>query len=238
MSTDGIVISKERLTTVKRRVIAGSQHLLRIDTETDKVLSNTEETNLINKIKAIIPKVDVVIFEDYDKGVITENIIKEVVAICQKHNIPTTVDPKKRNFLNYKNVSLFKPNLKELKEGLKIDLKQATIDEINKAVLQLDTILLAQKYLITLSEKGVLFHQGGNHIHINAHVREIADVSGAGDTVISVASLCLALGLPNQVLAELANLSGGLVCEHVGVVPINKKDLLVEAKKMDLEKYL
>jgi rfaE bifunctional protein kinase chain/domain len=238
MSTDGIVISKERLTTVKRRVIAGSQHLLRIDTETDKVLSNTEETNLINKIKAIIPKVDVVIFEDYDKGVITENIIKEVVAICQKHNIPTTVDPKKRNFLNYKNVNLFKPNLKELKEGLKIDLKQATIDEINKAVLQLDTILLAQKYLITLSEKGVLFHQGGNHIHINAHVREIADVSGAGDTVISVASLCLALGLPNQVLAELANLSGGLVCEHVGVVPINKKDLLVEAKKMDLEKYL
>lgn len=234
MPTDGIVESNLRPTTVKRRVMSGSQHLLRIDNETDKPLFEEEEKLVLEKIKKLIDGIDVVIFEDYDKGVITPNIINAVVALCQKNNIPTAVDPKKRNFLSYQGVTLFKPNLKELKEGLKIDFNPDNLEELTSAVNQLNEKLGAKNYFITLSERGVYIQSATEKLHIKAHLREISDVSGAGDTVISTAALCLALGLPNKLLAELANLSGGLVCEHIGVVPIDKQKLQTEAEKLKL----
>ncbi len=235
MDNSGIVRSQSRVTTTKRRVIAGTQHILRIDNETDKPLNTEDKKAILLKIKELATKVDVVIFEDYDKGVISEDIIAETVALCKAQNIPIAVDPKKRNFLHYKGVTLFKPNLKELKEGLKIDFNPDSATELKAAVNQLNEKLGAENYFITLSERGVYIQSSAETHHISAHLREISDVSGAGDTVISTASLCLALGLPNKFLAELANLSGGLVCEFVGVVPIEKDKLLKEAERLDLQ---
>lgn len=230
MTVEGIVTSEERVTTVKRRILAGYQHLLRIDNESTKFATDSEKPELLKKIKSQLSDCDVVIFEDYDKGVITPEIISTVVQWCKEQNIPVAVDPKKRNFLDYKGVTLFKPNLKELKEGLKIDFNVKDPNQLEAAVNELHSHLGSDKYLITLSERGVFIKSDLDSFHIQAHLREIADVSGAGDSVIATAALCLALGLSDQLIAQLSNLAGGLVCEHVGVVPINKQEFKIEAE--------
>lgn len=234
LSQEGIVKLDIRPTTIKRRILAGSQHLLRIDSETDQLLSHAEQEMVWEKLEKLIPKVDIVLFEDYDKGLVSEWLIAKVAEACAKHQKRITVDPKKRNFLHYKNVSLFKPNLKELKEGLKIDFLSKDLTQLQIAVELLHTHLNAENYLITLSEAGVYYKTSIESGIIAAHKREIADVSGAGDTVISTATLCMALGLPMATVASLANLSGGLVCEHVGVVPIDKNHFINEAQNLNL----
>lgn len=238
ISTDGIVKSDHRPTTVKTRIIAGSQQMLRIDDETTIPLNNEEKNQFLTKVKKLVPTADVIIFEDYDKGTLNEDIIAEIIKTAKEHNIPTAVDPKKRNFLAYKNCDLFKPNLKELKEGIKIDFDSAQEHELLDAIKKLQDKINAKKTLITLSENGVLLKTENEIIRVPAHRRSIADVSGAGDTVISIAGLALALDLSDRLLTELANLGGGLVCEHLGVVPVKKEELLTEAKKNKLERWL
>ena len=122
LSNDGIIKSSERLTTVKTRIIGNKHQVLRVDYENNHPLSKQEHTQLFKSISDIIKnkRIDVVIFQDYDKGVITQQLIIEVVALCNKNRVPTAIDPKKTNFNFYKNVTLFKPNLKELKEGLNV----------------------------------------------------------------------------------------------------------------------
>ncbi len=226
----GILRSKERITTVKNRIISGSQQMLRVDSEHDYPLTKNETDSILPLIKQLVQEVDLVIFEDYDKGCLTDKVIKETIQFCLEKEVPTAVDPKKRNFLEYVGCTLFKPNLKELKEGMKIDL--ADKDSFSKAVSTLNDLLNFDKALITLSEKGVyLYNKSGKEIQIPAHLRNIADVSGAGDTVISIAGLCLALGLSDGFLADLSNLGGGIVCESIGVVPIDKARLMKEAKE-------
>lgn len=234
ISKAGIVESADRPTTVKTRVLSGHQHIVRVDEETDRLLDKTEEDNLLAKIEKLLPSCHVVIFEDYDKGVISKTVIDHTVALAKKNNIATVVDPKKRNFLNYNGTTLFKPNLKELKEGLKLEFDKNDRQEIEKAVESLVTELKSEGSLITLSEKGVFINYKNEKHHIPAHLREISDVSGAGDTVISIAALCVALKLSPLVIASLSNLGGGLVCEHIGVVPIDKNDLLQEANKLNI----
>jgi rfaE bifunctional protein kinase chain/domain len=234
LSADGIVQSTHRTTTTKHRIVSGSQHLLRIDSEMEQLINSQEREVLLKKIKQLAPGCDVVIFEDYDKGVISKELIEAVIDIANQHGIPTVVDPKKRNFMHYKGVTLFKPNLKELKEGLKLDFDPNQENELQQAVSLLKEKLQLVSVLVTLSEKGVYIgYMGEKHI-IPAHIRQIADVSGAGDTVVSIAALCLALQLSPQFIAGLANLGGGLVCEHVGAVPINKESLFQEALENNL----
>ena len=228
ISSEGIVTSNARPTTVKTRIIASHQHVVRVDEETDKVAAADEEMYLLKKIEHLLPKCDVVIFEDYDKGVITSAVISQTVAWAKQHKIPTVVDPKKRNFLSYQGVTLFKPNLKELREGLKVDVEASNQNQVERAVTTLKEKLQADGVMLTLSEHGVYINLNGEHIKLPAHEREIADVSGAGDTVVSIAALCLALKLPPKDIAALANLGGGLVCQHVGVVPIDKQELAAE----------
>lgn len=232
LSSEGIILSDERITTIKHRIISGSHHMLRVDQETDKEISAREKASLIAKIITLLEGADVVIFEDYDKGVLNEDVISIVIKKAKEKNIPTIVDPKKRNFLHYNGATLFKPNKKEMKEGLKIDADLNDLKEIEKSVELLKEKMSLDGVLITLSEQGVYIHDSNDKIHLPAHVRKISDVSGAGDTVVSTAALCLALGLPAKTLAALSNLAGGLVCEQVGVVPIEKKKLLEEAKKI------
>ena len=231
LMANGIMTSNSRSTTVKTRVLSGGNQLLRIDEEITHELTKEDEDKFIKMVMNTLDNgtIDLVIFEDYDKGLITKNLIQSVVNKTNELNIPTAVDPKKRNFANYTNVSLFKPNLKELKQGLKLDIANNDMGEIKNAAKQLKKNLNADCILVTLSELGVLVcHEDTEHA-ITAHYRDITDVSGAGDTVISVAALCYALGMDPANMAAVSNLAGGIVCEKVGVVPIDKNQLWKEA---------
>lgn len=232
MPTEGMVQHGHRITTVKHRIISGSQHLLRIDAEVTHPLLLQEREALVERVRALAPTADVIIFEDYDKGVLTPEVITEIVSIAKAHGIPTTVDPKKRNFLSYEGVSLFKPNLKELREGLNLESGADLLEEVRQGVSILKERMDVERVMVTLSEKGVFITDFVRQYHIPAHHREITDVSGAGDTVISVASLCLAVGMPIELVAGIANIAGGLVCEHVGVVPIERQRLMADTKRI------
>lgn len=234
LNNQGLVRSGRRKTTVKTRVIGNHQQMLRIDDEQLDPLSLDEEKALIAKVEKFVQEgVDAIILEDYNKGVLTESLIQQVIAIAKKHEVVTTVDPKKDNFLAYKGVTMFKPNLKELKEGLKVDFDFASDRHaFESAVKQLEGILSNKITFVTLSEHGVYVKEDNNQTYFPAHLRNISDVSGAGDTVISVATLCLVSGASPEVAAEIANISGGLVCEESGVVPINKEKLLKEVLKV------
>lgn len=232
MSVNGILKSSERVTTVKTRVIGNNQHLLRIDAENTHALSATEEEAFLGKIRSVLENetIDAVIFEDYNKGVLTPKVISEITALATSKGIPTTVDPKKDNFLAYKGVTLFKPNLKELKEGIGIDCTYQNTELFNRAVAQLEKELHNTITFVTLSEYGVFIKKDEAKYHTPAHFRNIADVSGAGDTVISVATLCLTAELSIESIAELSNLAGGLVCEKSGVVSIEPDQLIQECE--------
>jgi len=236
LSASGILKSKTRVTTVKTRIIGNNHQMLRVDEEIETPVNTADTNKLTAYAKKLIAdkKVDVIIFEDYDKGCITPELIKNIVALAKQKNIPTVVDPKKKNFMAYNGVTLFKPNLKELKEGLKVEFDSNNIAELSKIT---DAFLKKQNIesaLITLSEKGVYINTKKTKTLVPAHLRDITDVSGAGDTVVSVAALCLAQQLPAESIAKLANLAGGLVCEKVGVVPIDNSELLKEALRLKI----
>lgn len=238
METCGIVKSTNRITTTKFRVIGNKVQMLRVDEETDTDLNESDNSELLGKFRKVLDEnsINVIIFQDYDKGIITKGLIQSIVSIAKEKGIPVSVDPKKKNFTNYKNVSLFKPNLKELKEGLNIEFDSKVRSELDKAAEQLNEILHADMLLITLSEDGVLIRYRNNGTNsasiIPSNVRSISDVSGAGDTVIGIASLCLAKNIDPEEMAFIANLAGGLVCERVGVVPVDKEQLYNETIKL------
>jgi rfaE bifunctional protein kinase chain/domain len=234
ISTDGLVKSMVRKTTVKTRVISNKQQLLRIDSESTFSLLESEEIKLNNTIQNIINQgIDGIIFEDYNKGVLTDSVIQNTIKIAKEKDIPTAVDPKKENFLSYKGVSLFKPNLKELKEGLNLNFDFNTNKELfEKGIELLEEKLQNEISFVTLSENGVFIKNQTEKYYVPAHMRSISDVSGAGDTVIAVATLCLISGASTKQIAEISNLAGGLVCEKSGVVSISKNDLLKEVSEL------
>ncbi len=234
ISTKYIVQSGQRVTTNKIRIISRNQHMMRLDAELADDMGKDDEDKLLyafeNFIAAECP--DVVILEDYNKGVLTADVIAAIVTLCKKNDILTTVDPKRKNFFAYKGVDVFKPNWKEVKEGLNI-----LTEDVNLNLLKDIHILLADKLehkisFITLSEKGVFYQQDGTAAVIPTHIRNVADVSGAGDTVIAVASLVFAATKDVVLMAELANIAGGLVCEEVGTAAIDKEKLLTECKEL------
>ena len=238
LPTDGIIKCDDRITTTKFRVIGNNVQLLRVDEETTTLLTEKQQNLLIDRIDKIITEIniDVIIFQDYDKGVISQTIIEHIVKNANLKKIPVVVDPKKINFLSYNNVTMFKPNLKEIKEGLNLDFTEDNDVNIELAVSKLQDKLNADIVLNTLSEKGVFVSwkiKGGYESRlIPAHIRNIADVSGAGDTVISVAALCVAQSVAPPVVAAIANLAGGMVCEEVGVVSVNKERFKNEVNKV------
>ncbi|MBI1221644.1 MAG: D-glycero-beta-D-manno-heptose-7-phosphate kinase [Bacteroidetes bacterium] len=233
IETEGLIQSSDRKTTVKHRVIGNNHQMLRVDDEDLHDLNTKESTRLLKAVEREMDSCQVIIFEDYDKGVLNSSLIQSIIRMANKKGKPSVVDPKKRNFLAYKGASLFKPNLKEIQEGLKLESGLKTNEEVMNAIALLKDILESEKIMVTLSERGVIISDRNHWEHLPAHVRNISDVSGAGDTVVSVAALCLALNLPMRDIAFLANLAGGLVCEKVGVVPIEKTKLLEEAIKLD-----
>ncbi len=228
VDVQGVLQDPSRTTTVKERIIAGSQQLMRIDAESDVLISKELAEKLIDQVKLTLPKVQVLIFEDYDKGVLSEPTIQEIISLAKKQGVPVVVDPKKRNFFAYSGVDLFKPNLSELKEGLSLNTSDLTDENLAETVKNFKESQQMKGIFVTLSERGVYIDYAGQSAKIPAHIRQIADVSGAGDTVISIAACALALGLPAIEIAKLANLGGGLVCESLGVVPIDVDKLREE----------
>lgn len=233
---EGIFVDESRMTTVKTRIISGGQQISRVDQEISTLINAEFEQRVFERIETIIEQkqVQIVIFVDYDKGFITPWLIRNVIDLAKSKNILTVADPKSRNFNNYQRVDLFKPNFKEFKDGLKLQIEKTDMKELK---------IVSQKFklenqigllFITLSELGVFLTNGVKQNYYPAEVRDIADVSGAGDTVVAAASLCLAAKLPIPFMAQLSNLAGGLVCEKLGVVPIDLELLKKEAKKIQL----
>jgi rfaE bifunctional protein kinase chain/domain len=231
LTTKGIISFDDRVTTVKTRVIGNNQQLLRVDHERAEAISSSAEFALLEKVKESVDKdgATVIVFQDYNKGVLTAGLIEKTIEFANEVGVLTAVDPKKDNFEAYKNVSLFKPNLKELREGSGVDIDMADKKTLLAAVALIKTQMSPVSTFVTLSEYGVFINNEKEDYFIPAFPRLIADVSGAGDTVISVAALCLAADTDIKTLATLANLAGGLVCEQVGVVSVNKEDLMSEA---------
>lgn len=235
MNCDGILKSEDRKTTTKTRILGNKHQLLRLDNEVTHDLSEQDNTALLEKIKLLLPLCDVVILQDYNKGVLTHFNIPSIIEMAKMAGKPIAVDPKKKNFLSYVGVTLFKPNLKEIKEGLNSDKNLKDKNNLIEAVKTLNSHLKNTYTMVTLSEDGVMITDHQTFDFVPAHVRNISDVSGAGDTVISVASLCLACHTDKSIIAELSNLAGGLVCEENGVVPINLDKLNKEFSSIFLK---
>lgn len=234
INTAYLTTSSTRITTNKTRIISRNQQMMRLDSEMTQDLTVAEEDKLIDVVKQYIQSAApaVIILEDYNKGILTARVIKEIIALCKANSIVTAVDPKRKNFFTYEGVDIFKPNLKEVKEGLNIieeGVSVALMDAIHK--------LLNQKMqhhisFITLSEHGAYFNNGKERKLIPSHRRNIADVSGAGDTVIAVAALVYAATQNIELMGEMANIAGGLVCEEVGTVAIQRDRLYEECLQL------
>jgi rfaE bifunctional protein kinase chain/domain len=179
--------------------------------------------------------IDSIIFQDYDKGIITPRLITVIIKIANEKNVPVLVDPKKRNFMHYEMASLFKPNFKELNQGLKTDIARHDLEAIATAMENLRSKKKHKMVMVTLSEMGVMINDENEYHHVSAEIRDIADVSGAGDSVISLACLCLTAGLNPIEIAAISNVAGGQVCEKAGVVPVDSLQLLRELKALSRE---
>ena len=234
INTDHLIKSTERITTNKIRIIGRNQQMMRLDAEITNPLSENDEASLLSSFENYIKKVSpsIVILEDYNKGVLTSTVIKKIISLCRANNILTAVDPKRKNFFSYEQADIFKPNLHEAKEGLNIISDELTDESLKNIHHSLHEKLQHNISLITLSEKGVFYQTGNEHLIIPTHIRSIADVSGAGDTVIAVASVVYAATKNVRLMAEVANIAGGLVCEEVGTVAIDKSRLLEECKRL------
>jgi rfaE bifunctional protein kinase chain/domain len=232
IGTAHLVESRSRITTNKTRIISRNQHMLRLDNEVTADLDSQEESSLLAAVQAFIDKESprIIVLEDYNKGVLTATLLAAVIDLCRRKGIITTADPKRRNFFAFKGVDIFKPNLKEVKEGLNIIDGRADHVMMEEIHQRLKEQLQHRISFVTLSEKGVFFADEDRSMMIPSHVRNIADVSGAGDTVIAVASLTFAITGDMRLAAEMANIAGGLVCEEVGTVAIDGEKLLRECK--------
>jgi rfaE bifunctional protein kinase chain/domain len=233
LNIQGVYTSTYRRTTVKTRFISNNQQLLRADTEDLTDLNETELNFFQLALKNIFEKerIDGVIIEDYDKGCLTPFFIRYIIDLCHTKNVFIAVDPKRNHFFDYAGVSLFKPNLKELCEGLHHSFSSNTVDLINASLL-LNEKMPVEHILITLSKHGVFYTDHATSDIIPAFVRSISDVSGAGDTVISIATLAMISGLSINEASWLANLAGGMVCEKPGVDVISLDELISEVKQI------
>lgn len=230
LDTDGM-LRVNRPTTLKMRIMGNKHQLLRLDEEDDRPLDQEAAHAFKTHVGNLMSQADydVLIFEDYDKGLIDPLLIQSLVELAGQKNIPIAVDPKRRNFSAYSGVTLIKPNLKEIREGLKIEVDPSNPATVHKAGVLMREKIAHSISLITMSEYGMYAANEQESYFLPAHVRNIADVSGAGDTVISVAALCLGARTDLSTLAMLSNLAGGQVCEKPGVVPVHAGQLLNEA---------
>ena len=223
-TSEGIITDSSRITTVKSRVIAHGQHVVRTDRESKTPISAKICDRIIEFLETVIDEAHAIIFEDYNKGLITSRLIKKVLALAADKKKPVMVDPKFNHFFDYQGVAVIKPNRREAEEvlGLRMDSEEAVMKVGGKLLERLN----CENVLLTLGEDGMyLFQKSGEVTHVETKARKVHDVSGAGDTVIGTFAVVIAAGANPQEAATLANYAAGLVCEEVGIVPIYHKKL-------------
>jgi rfaE bifunctional protein kinase chain/domain len=231
LSAEGIVKDPSRPTTIKTRVIAHAQHVVRIDNESKAECPEHLRHRIVDAVKYNIHNIDCVILEDYNKGVITADIIHEITAVANKYGKIVTVDPKFNNFFEYKNVTVFKPNKRETEEA--IGSRILNDNDVLRAGERMLTTLQAENVLLTRGEEGLtLFEKSGEVSHMKSLATNIQDVSGAGDTVISTLTMALSGGASVKEAAALANCAASVVVGSVGIVPIQPDELLVTALRL------
>lgn len=219
LSSDGLLIDSSRPTTIKSRVIAHNQHVVRFDRESTTDLNESIAEKLISVLKNNIDGIDGIILQDYNKGIFTKNTIANVTRLAQKYNKLITVDPKFNNFFEYRDVTVFKPNRRELEQAFGAQLRSN--DDFYRYGFELLQRLQPQTVLITRGEEGMtLIERSGAVHHVPTRTRSVADVSGAGDTVIATLTVMMAAGADVREASAIANFAGGVVCEEIGIVPI------------------
>lgn len=224
LSADGIIQTDDRPTTVKTRIIGGNQHLARVDREKIKYVSDHLLTKVMETIEQFLTEIDGIILEDYNKGVLSREVINRTLAAAGERSILSAVDPKFINFLEYKKATVFKPNIKEAAQALARPIE--TDEDVYLAGRELIEKLSVECVLITRGAKGLsLFEKNGEITQVPTKSRKVADVSGAGDTVISTVTAALIGGASFKEAAIFANYAAGVVCEEVGIVPIKRDDL-------------
>ncbi|MCS6928076.1 MAG: bifunctional ADP-heptose synthase [Saprospiraceae bacterium] len=221
LTDEGLLSLAERPTTVKMRVLGNNQQMLRIDREVTHPLGLAEERRFVEHVQEVLSRhrVQALIFQDYNKGVLTPFVIQNLLDYARSCSIFTAVDPKRAHFFAYRGVHFFKPNLKEVRDSIPFTV-EATVASLRQATTFLRAKLDCAKIMITLSEKGLFLDDEKSAQLYPTAPRKVADVSGAGDTVISVATLAMVAGLESRLVAALSNLAGGQVCEFPGVVPV------------------
>jgi len=228
LSQDGIVVDGSRSTTIKTRVIAHDQHVVRVDSESKNQCSDAIAERILDFLRQNIQALDAIILEDYNKGVLTKKVIHGAITLARANGVVVTVDPKVLNFLEYKNVTVFKPNRAEVEEAMGTRL--ATLDDVVRAGTKLRDQLDADTVLLTRGDKGMsIFESSGEISHFGNVAKAVHDVSGAGDTVIATMTLALASGASVREAAALANYAAGVVVGFVGIVPIERDQLMAAA---------
>ena len=228
LKSNHVLTSKLRVTSLKTRIFDDERQVVRFDREDDADLSKEQEEMLLEELNLLLKKekFNAIILQDYNKGVLTKKIIKQILLLTAKLNIPVVVDPKEFNFFEYQQIDLFKPNLKELSDALKMKIDPKNINSLRKAAEELKKKNRFDNLMLTLGPNGIfIYEQNGDSYIVPSRVIKTADVSGAGDTVVSIAALGLAQKLPLKKVAKLANIAAGKVCKKVGVSPITIKEL-------------
>jgi rfaE bifunctional protein kinase chain/domain len=234
LSSEGIITASDRPTTIKTRVIAASQQMLRVDHEKKHALPPDTEEKLFTFLESQIESIDGIIFEDYNKGVLSSRLIRRITELALKKSIPIFVDPKHDNFFEYKHPTIFKPNRKEMEDALGMNFDGDV--KLHASGFKLLEMLEAENILLTLSERGMLLFERGEKepFSIPTRAQQVADVSGAGDTVIATLAVARACGATVREAATMANRAAGIVIEELGIVPIYREQLF-DALMEDLE---
>lgn len=238
MPNRGIIRSQNRITTNKLRILSGSQQLIRVDFEEVYPLIDLDRKALLNHTLDLIEEIDLILFQDYDKGTIFRTVVEETIKIAEKNSIPIAVDPGSQNFDSYTAVSLFKPSILEMEKVIGSSIDERDEQVLKQALLEVDEKIGAGCYLISLDDGSIFFQSGDYSFKTPPFITGVSDMSGVGNAVLSLAGLCLAAGLDGEEIAALSSLTAGTVANYSGVVPIEKEQLLKQASKSDiLQKY-
>ncbi len=234
IDASGIIRDNSRKTIIKERIIVEKKHILRIDREQTFSINNEIKNKLLIKVKEKLKNSEIVILQDYDKGVIDSDLFIKIKKL--KKNIFISVDPKERNFFNYKGVNLFKPNLKEILSAF--SSKNKSLKNLTKLSEKIVTRNNIKNIMITLSDNGLMIYKENRIDHFKIKKKKIVDVSGAGDTVISLATILFYLNINIKFIGEICNLAGGMACMSSGVNAIDLKELIKNAERNNLDLYL
>ncbi|HEY9167314.1 MAG TPA: D-glycero-beta-D-manno-heptose-7-phosphate kinase [Candidatus Kryptonia bacterium] len=227
LSDAGILNDGDRPTTVKTRVIAHGQHVVRMDYELRREIGRSMVAQFVSLLESMSDRIDAILLEDYNKGMLTAELLSAAIKFGRKNGKVVSVDPKQNNFFEYKGVTVFKPNRKEAENalGCHISSDEQAVDAAKELMSRLD----CENVLLTRGEKGMtLVEKNGEFVHLPTKAREVADVSGAGDTVISTLTVALIGGANIKEAAVIANHAGGIVCGEVGIAPVDRIKLFNE----------